>query len=354
VEVLKGKENKLIERYKRCRPYSDYIAFGVLLIMLPILVEIGVLKYSYLTIIAGILIYSIVALGLNLLLGYSGLISLGTAGFMGLGTYLAAYLTADLNLPFELSLLISIAVPMVIGILTGLVSLRIEGFYLAIATLAISEIFRKVFVELEVITNGFSGKKAGYPELLGFIELGRNGSFVVIVVSLVAVMIIAHNIINSYTGRAFQAMRGSEAAAQAMGVNIYKYRLLSFAIAVAFSALGGVLYIHFFKYTYPNAWTLTLSLNILAVIIIGGIRSIPGTILGSFIVFGVPDLVLKRLPIIGDFDGLAYIFNGVLIILVILFYPTGLIHIKYDIRKLASKIRKGKENYSDHGSVSAE
>lgn len=348
---MEKRENKLIEKYKKSRPYSDYIIFGALLILLPILVEIGFLKYSYLTIIASILIYSIAALGLNILLGYSGLISLGTAGFMGLGTYLAAYFTADLNLPFELSLLISVAVPMVIGILTGLVSLRIEGFYLAIATLAISEIFRKVFVEFEVVTNGFSGKKAGYPELLGFIKLGRNGSFILIVVFLVAVMIIAHNIINSYTGRAFQAMRGSEAAAQAMGINIYKYRLLSFAIAVAYSALGGVLYIHFVKYTYPNAWTLTLSLNILAVIIIGGIRSIPGTILGSFIVFGVPDLILKRLPIIGDFDGMAYIFNGILIILVILFYPTGLIHMKNDIRRFFLKIKKGKENYSEHGSV---
>lgn len=350
---MEKRENKLITKYKKSKPYSSYILFGFLLMLLPILVEIGLLKYSYLTIIASILIYSIVALGLNLLLGYSGLISLGTAGFMGLGTYLAAYLTADLNLPFEISLLISVAVPMVIGVLTGLVSLRIEGFYLAIATLAISEIFRKVFVELEVVTNGFSGKKAGYPELLGFIELGRNGSFALIVVLLVAVMIIAHNIINSYTGRAFQAMRGSEAAAQAMGINIYKYRLYSFAIAVAYSAIGGVLYIHFVKYTYPNAWTLTLSLNILAVIVIGGIRSIPGTILGSFIVFGVPDLILKRLPIIGDFDGMAYIFNGILIILVILFYPAGLIYIKNDIRKFILKFKKGKENYSEHGSVKA-
>jgi len=329
-----GKTKKgLIEKYRRSKPYSSYLIFGVLLLLLPILVETGLLKYSYLTTIASILIYSIVALGLNLLVGYSGLVSLGTAGFMGLGTYLAAYLTADLGLPFELSLLISVAVPMVIGVITGLVSLRIEGYYLAIATLAISEILRKVFVEFAGITNGFSGKQAEYPQLLGLIKLDRNGTFVIIVVFLVAVMIITHNIINSYTGRALSTMRGSEPAAQAMGINIFKYRLLSFAVAVAYSALGGVLYMHFIKYTYPNAWTLTLSLNILAVIMIGGIRSIPGTILGSFIVFGVPDLILKRLPIIGGIDGMAYIFNGIMIILVILFYPTGLIHITNKFKK---------------------
>ena len=140
---MEKRENKLIIWYRKKKPYSDYIVFGILLILLPILVELRILKYSYLTTIASILIYSIVALGLNILLGYSGLISLGTAGFMGLGTYLAAYITADLNLPFELSLIISVIVPMLIGILTGLVSLRIEGFYLAIATLAISEILQK-------------------------------------------------------------------------------------------------------------------------------------------------------------------------------------------------------------------
>lgn len=344
---MKKRENRLLELYKSKKPYSDYILFGILLVALPILVDIGLLKYSYLTTIASILIYSIVALGLNLLVGYSGLISLGTAGFMGLGTYLAAFLTKDLNLPFEISLTISVLVPMVIGILTGLVSLRIEGYYLAIATLAISEILRKIFVEFEVVTNGFSGKQASYPTLLGFLDLGRNGTFILIVVFLIGIMILTYNLINSYTGRALSTMRGSEAAAQAMGINIFKYRLLAFAIAVAYSALGGVLYMHFVKYTYPNAWTLTLSLNILAVIIIGGVRSIPGTVLGAFVVFGIPDLILKRLPLIGDIDGAAYIFNGVLIILTILFYPLGLIHIGKDLKKLRFKLRKRKESYSE-------
>lgn len=344
---MEKKDNKLVMWYKNKKPYSSYILFGIILSVLPILVELKALKYSYLTTIASILIYSIVGLGLNILLGYSGLISLGTAGFMGLGTYLSAYLTADLNLPFELALLISIAVPILVGILTGLVSLRIEGFYLAIATLAISEIFRKVFVEFEVVTNGFSGKKADYPTLLGFIELGRNGTFILIVAILVVIMIITYNLINSYTGRAFLTMRGSESAAKAMGINIYKYRLLSFAITVAYAGLGGVLYMHFVKYTYPDTWTLLLSLNILAAIVIGGIRSIPGTILGSFVVFGVPDLILKRLPIIGQFDGLAYIFNGVLIVLVVLFYPTGLIHVKEKFKRKNTKLQKEEGSYSE-------
>lgn len=336
-------KNKILNVLKKHSPYSYYIIFGIILMTLPLLVNMGVLGYSILTIIASILVYSIVALGLNVLIGYSGLVSLGTAGFMGLGTYLAAFFTSDLNLPFELSLLISVAIPMIIGVLTGLVSLRIEGFYLAIATLVISEILRKVFVEFDVITNGFSGKNARYPKLLGFLELNRNTTFILIVIFLIAVMFITHNFINSYTGRALSTMRGSEAAAQAMGINIYRYRLISFAIAVGYSALGGVLYVHFVKYTYPNAWTLLFSLNILAVIIIGGVRSIPGTILGAFVVFGVPDLVLKNIPVIGQIDGLAYIFNGVLIIVVILLYPAGLIHLWNNLKVKRIKKQMSKE-----------
>ena len=345
---MKSKINNFLKKYS---PYSYYSIFGLVLISLPLLVNMGVLGYSILTIIASILVYSIVALGLNLLIGYSGLVSLGTAGFMGLGTYLAAFFTSNLNLPFELSLLLSIAIPMLIGVLTGLVSLRIEGYYLAIATLVISEILRKVFVEFDVITNGFSGKTAKYPKLLGFLELDRNGTFVFIVILLIGIMFLTHNFINSYTGRALSTMRGSEAAAQAMGINIYKYRLISFAIAVGYAALGGILYVHFVKYTYPNAWTLLFSLNILAVIIIGGVRSIPGTILGAFVVFGVPELILKNIPILGQIDGLAYIFNGVLIIVVILLYPAGLIHLwtNFKLKRLKKQLSKemGQEGYGE-------
>ncbi len=339
---MEKRQKQPIAKMKKGNPIRNYILFGIVLLLLPILVEIGIVQYSHITIFASILIYAIVSLGLNLLVGYSGLVSLGTAGFMGLGTYLAAYFTADLKLPFEISLIISVAIPMIIGVITGLISLRIEGYYLAIATLAISEILRKVFVELDFVTNGFSGKSANYPKLLGFFQLDRNLTYVLVVIFLVLIMIITHNFVNSYTGRALSTMRGSEAAAQAMGINIYRYRLLAFAVAVGFAALGGVLYMHFIKYTYPNTWTLAFSLNILAVIIIGGVRSIPGTIVGSFIVFGVPDLILKKLPVIGQIDGMAYIFNGVLIIVIILFYPMGLVHLWSDVkRKLMTKKRKG-------------
>ncbi|EOR27865.1 inner-membrane translocator [Clostridium sartagoforme AAU1] len=316
--------------------YSKYILLGIILASLPLLQDMGIIKSSTITTFGTILFYAIVAVGLNVLLGYSGLISLGTAGFMGFGAYLSAYLTQDLKLPFLVSLIISIIVPLIIGLLIGLVSLRISGMYLAIATLAVSEIFKKIFIEFDNITGGFSGKTASYPEIFGF-GLNRDTTFILIVVILIIVMILTDNFIHSSTGRALLTMRVSEPAAQAMGINLLKYKLTAFAIATVYASLGGVLYVHFIRFSYPATWNLLLSLQILAVIVIGGLRTITGPIIGSIIVFGVPELILKQLPVIGSIDGLAYIFTGILIIIVILFYPHGLIYIGKDIKKYINK-----------------
>lgn len=325
--------------------HSKYILLGILLSCMPILQNIGILSSQTITIFGTVLFYAIVAIGLNVLLGYSGLISLGTAGFMGLGAYISAYLTQDLKLPFIVSILVSIAVPLILGLVVGLISLRINGMYLAIATLAVSEILRKVFVEFEWLTNGFSGKNASYPEFFG-ITLDKNASFIFIVIILIVVMIITDNFIHSSTGRAFLTMRVSEPAAQAMGINLLKYKVMAFAIATVYAALGGVLYVHFVKFSYPSVWNTMLSLQILAVIVIGGLKTISGPLVGSIIVFAVPELILKKLPVIGGIDGLAYIFTGILIICVILFYPNGLIYLGNDIKRVFRK-NKGEKVKTD-------
>jgi len=322
-------------------PHFQFVFLGILLATIPKLAEVGMLKSSYITIIGGTLIYSIAALGLNVLLGFSGLITLGTAGFMGLASYISAYVTINMNLPFEVALILAVIIPTLIGVLVGLVSLKMEGMYLAIATLCVSEILRRTFDELDVFTNGFSGKQAGYPELLGFLQLDRTTTYYLIVFSLVIIMLITYNLINGQLGRALNAMRGSEAAAQAMGVNLLKHRLLAFALATVFASVAGVLYVHFIRFSYPSTWSLKLSLDFLAMIIIGGLRSIYGTVLGAFIVFAVPDLFLKQIPY---FNQLSYVFNGVLIILVIMFYPNGLIYIGHDVKKWIEKFKKRGQN----------
>lgn len=318
------------------------VIFGIILLFIPALASVGLIKSSTITIIGGTFIYAIAALGFNILLGYSGLISLGTAGFMGLAAYISAYVTMDLKLPFEVALILAVAIPTVIGILVGLVSLKIEGIYLAIATLCVSEILRKTFEELETITGGFSGKKAGYPTLFGVFELNRTTTYYFIVVVLIIVMLLTYNMMNGQLGRALNAMRGSEAASQAMGVNLFKYKLVAFALATAFASLAGVLYVHFIRYTYPSTWTLKLSLDFMAMVVIGGLRSIYGTVLGAFVVFAVPDIFLKEIPY---FNQMTYVFTGVLIILVVMFYPNGFIYIGQDIKKLVNKLFKRGDKY---------
>lgn len=321
------------------QPYNQYLLFGLLLALAPLLQQIGLLGSSTIIVLGTVIFYAIVGMGLNILLGYSGLISLGTAGFMGLSAYLSAYLVEDLHLPFLLAALIAIGIPLLLGLAIGLISLRLEGYYLAIATLAVSQILRQFFVEFEPITGGFSGKNAAYPKLFGFWQLGRQGTFILMVLVLVGVMIFTYHFIHSRTGRALLTMRGSEAAAQAMGINLLRYKLIAFGVATVYTGIGGVLYVHFIRFSYPSVWSLTLSLQLLAVIVIGGMRTISGPIIGSFIVFAIPELVLKQLPIIGNIDGLAFIFTGLLIIVVILFYPNGVIYLGKDIRHYYNKLR---------------
>lgn len=318
------------------KDYYKYLLIGLLFAIAPFLQKVGILSSSSIIVLGTVMFYAIVGIGLNVLLGYSGLISLGTAGFMGLGAYISAYLTQDLNMPFLLSMIISVSIPLIIGLIIGLVSLRIEGYYLAIATLGVAEIFRQVFVEFDGFTGGFSGKNAGYPDFTLF-KLDRFTTYLLIAFVLVGILVVTHNLINSRSGRALLTMRGSEPAAQAMGINLLKYRLLAFGVATLYAAIGGVLYVHFIRFAYPSGWNINLSLQILAVIVIGGMRTIIGPIIGSLIVFGVPELILKQLPIIGNIDGLAYIFTGILIIVVILFYPNGLIYLGHDIKKALKK-----------------
>ena len=326
-------EGSLNKLYKN--PYVRYILFGLVLALVPLLAESKILPISYITMMGSVLIYTVAALGLNLLLGYSGLISLGTAGFMGLGAYVAGYFIKELQVPWIIALLVAVVGAALIGVLVGFVSLKVSGIYLAIVTLCVSEILRKTYEELDEFTGGFSGFNFGkYPNIFG-LQLDRSSTYILIVIVLVLIMMLTHNLVRGQFGRAMHAMRGSEVAAQAMGINLLKYRLIVFAIATAYAALSGVLYIGFIRFATPDKWIMMLSLNILAMIVIGGFRSIYGTFFGVFLVYAVPDIVIK--PLFGDIGGLSYIFSGVLIILVILFYPNGLKAVVGDLKKLINK-----------------
>lgn len=333
-----GKMNAFIKKYKT---YIQYIVLGLVMIfVLPTMAYNGIIfKSSDIQIFGNVAIFAIAALGLTLLLGYSGLATLGTAGFMGLAAYCSAYFTTHWNLPFFLSLLLSVLIPVAFSLLVGLASLRIEGYYLAIATLGVAEIFRKLFEKLKWFTNRQQGVYPDTPKIFG-IQFTSDMTYVLIVIILVILMILLHNLINSRTGRALLAMKGSNEAAKAMGVNILKYRLLAFALATAFASVAGVLYVHYIEYTRPSDWTLTLSLNVLAIIVIGGMTSIGGALLGSFIVYGLNGIVLQQISFLNKLPGFSSALIGVLIIVILIYYPRGLIHLFTDLKIWLKKLYK--------------
>ncbi|MCK5219143.1 branched-chain amino acid ABC transporter permease [bacterium] len=321
-------------------PPLRYVLFGLSLCIAPLLIKYEIMEYSTLSVIATILIYAIVALGLNLLLGFSGLISLGTAGFVGFGAYGIVYFSNEFELTFFAATIITLIIAGLIGALIGLFSLKVEGIYLAIATLFIGEIFLQIFRQVTWFTGGFSGQRFHYPQfnfIFKIYEMDRNITYIFLVVMLVLTMIIIYNIVNSRTGRALMAMSRSEHAAQAMGISLLKYRLVAFISATLFATLAGVLYVSFFRYVEPTAWNLNLSLLIIAMVVVGGFKSIFGTFIGAFIIYGVPNLWLKEF--FQSVSGLSYIFSGILIIVVIMFYPYGAVYIWYDMKKLYYKLK---------------
>ncbi|MBN2794536.1 MAG: branched-chain amino acid ABC transporter permease [Clostridia bacterium] len=335
-------EKKLKSRFNLLENvYINYILIGILFLIAIPLNQAGIIGGSVLITLGSVILYSVVGIGMNILLGYAGLITLGGAGFMGLAAYLSAYFTRDLNMPFLFSLIFSVGIPIIIGIGIGLISLRLGGYYLAIATLGIGEVLKQVFIEYDVFTGGFSGKSAGYINLFG-LQFDRIGTYALYAVILIFALIIGHNIVNSATGRAFMTMRSSEAAAQAMGIRMLKYKVLAFVIATIYSTIGGIMYMHLIKFSFPTTWGLGMSLNFLSIVVIGGMKAIAGPVVGALFVIAFPDLVLKNIPIIGTSPGVAYIFNGVLIVVVLLFYNRGLIKIFTDAKVLIKKLIGGK------------
>lgn len=349
--TLKEKRRQKFNEIKN-NPYYNFLLFNLIITIL-VLINISSGAISTNRTIGMIIIYSIVGLGYSLLLGYAGLASLGTAGFMGLGAYMFGYLVGKINLPFGLSLLVALIIAVIIGIIVGFISLRIEGMYLAIITLGLSEILVELFKSLDRITGGPTGLSIKFPKLFNFsiiglfegISLNREIVLILLIIVLFLMMILTLNIINSPIGRAMLAMKNSESAAQAMGISLLKYRLLAFIIATLFALIGGVLYITYYTKSFPQTWSLALSLNILAAVILGGSKSIYGVISGCAVIFGLDAFVLQKISFFVNNPGSTTIFSGILIVIIVMFYPGGLTRMYYDLKGFVKRRIERRREY---------
>jgi branched-chain amino acid transport system permease protein len=276
-------------------------------------------------------------------MGYSGLASLGTGGFIGIGTYAVHYVMVEAKLPFIIALLAAILISVVIGLIVGFISLRIEGIYLVILTLALSEILRTLYSAIEPKLS-LPAKDA----ILFGRKFASSKSLFLVSAVLVIIMIITSNLINSPTGRAMLAMKNSTAAAQAMGISLIKYRLMAFIICTAYASISGVLLMMVVRSadaTDPTGYyALITSLNILAAVIIGGYKSIWGAVFGTFVMYGMEVVVFSQFEFLTKNPLIITLVSGVLVILVAMFYPGGLAQLLLEAKtKIKALIKKRKE-----------
>ena len=325
-------------------PLMQIILFSILVVIVGELSINKILPYSWVSAFASTFAYAIAAVGFCLLMGYSGLASLGTGGFIGIGTYSVHYIMTESGLPFLTAVLVSILVAVAIGAIVGFISLRIEGIYLVILTLGLSEILRNLYM---VLKDRISLTQN--PVILGF-TITRQMSLYVVTAFLAVIMIITSNIINSPTGRAMLAMKNSTAAAQAMGISLMKYRLMAFIICTVYASVSGTLLMLVVRSAMasqgPGFYALITSLNILAAVIIGGYKSIWGAVFGSFIMYGMQTVVLNNIKFLAENPVIITFVSGILVILVVMFYPGGfaqlVLELKSKIKVLRTKMREAK------------
>jgi len=274
-----------------------------------------------------VLIYSIVGLGLMLLAGFTGLFSIGHAAFLGVGAYTQAVFT-NMGVPFPIALVLAGLLSAAVGVVVGLPALRVKGIYLGIATLSFGFIVEEVLARWESVTGGNAGIHVKQPNLFGWkIDSGIGFYFLCLVITILATLAIL-NLLRSPTGRAFVAIRDSEISAQSMGIHLARYKTLSFALSAALAGIGGALYAHKLSFISPDQFNIIQSIDLLLMVVIGGLGSVHGAFLGAIFLISMPQVIALTkdwLPAtIGQAPGLQSVVYGAVLIGFVLFEPLGL------------------------------
>lgn len=278
--------------------------------------------------------------GLNVLTGYTGLVSMGQAAFMGLGGYTVAILQIRFGTPMLLNLLAGGVVAMLAGVLVGLPSLRVKGLYLAIATIAAGVLAHFIFSHYTSLTGGTSGLTLPPAQVFG-LELDDSFKLYWVIVPITALMLLGvANLFRTRIGRAFIAIRDRDISAEVLGIPLLPYKLLSFAISSFYAGVAGGMFAYFFRAVTPESFPLLMSIFFLASVIVGGMGSVLGSILGAVFMTLVPEvlkLVVGWLPL-GDnamlvLSPVRTIVFGLMIVLFLIFEPHGLAEVWRRVRR---------------------
>lgn len=306
-------EKDSIQKKIENRNLGFWIIFGIMMLW-PILYP----NRYYLNVMIFTGTNTLVATGLNLLFGYAGQISMGHATFLGIGAYCSAFLTVKLGWNPWLGLFIGILVTSFSSFLIGLPSLKLRGYYLAMATLAFGIIMETFFIELKSITGGPDGI-GGIPalSLFGFkfnTDL-RYYYLVWVIVAFLSLLVI--NLVNSKAGRGMRAMHESELAAEVLGINTFRYKLTIFIVSAIYASIGGSLFAHYITHITPESFSFMQSILIIVMVVIGGMGKIWGPLLGA----GIMTVLPETLRAFEAYHEIAY---GLILVLIMMYFTDGI------------------------------
>lgn len=278
------------------------------------------------------LMFSGLSLSFNLITGFMGQLSMAHCAFFGIGAYVVAFFTKRFfHIGTIPALLLAMITAGFFGLILALPTLRLKGFYLAIATIGFSEIVRLVMTNERKLTNGLAGiLSIPKPKIFGFVIKSQTSFYYMVLVLVILVTFVIYSIVNSRMGRAVLAIREDDVAAEAMGIHIFKYKAMIFIISTMMAGLFGGFYAMNLSYIDPTAFTQEISMRIMSMTLLGGLGSLPGSFVGAFALSILPEITRAL-------STYRYLFYGIVIVLVMLFKPAGLLG-DYNLKYLRQSI----------------
>lgn len=296
----------------------------------------------HLNLLNQVFINSIVVIGLNFITGLTGQMNLGTAGIFSLGAYTSSLITIKLGVSPWVGLLCAIIMGLLIGICLGYPSLRVRGVYLSLTTIGFSEIVRILITNLSDLTGGALGvSKIPSFSIFGFEFNTNNRVYYLYLVLLILLVLIAYYVVNSKWGRAFKSIKDNPEAVQAVGLDISKLKIMAFTFAAIYGCIAGSLYAHYISFINPSAYNLEFSINYVVMLIIGGVGSVPGSIVGAALITLVPEFLRFM-------ETYYWLVFSIITLLFVIFLPNGIASLfnKKNIASLLAKLglKKGANN----------
>ena len=323
----------MLQKLSKYKKFAAIIG-PALLVIFPFIISNT--YYLHIAIMVGI--YVVLSLSLNLITGFTGQLCLGHAAFFGIGAYVGALLMLKVHMNFFFAFIISFIIAGLFGLLLGIPTLRLRGDYLAIVTLGFGEIVRLVFVNWDEVTNGPMGLRAiPCPSVFGFKITGRTLFYYLILILAAFVIFLMNRLINSGFGMAMQTIKSDEIAAESIGIYPVKYKLIAFILSSGLAGAAGCFYASYVSYISPTTFVYNTSVTILAMVVLGGLGSLAGSVIGATILTLIPEV----LRFISDYRMLIF---GALMVLMMIYKPEGFWGVSKRVKNIYKLKAGGKRN----------